>query len=359
MEPREFLSPEERFAAPDDPALQYTGRIDFDDPSAPVFVYPYTSVKLRFTGTELKVILKNRRFYCDNYLGFLLDGEQRAVLLPQEEKTVCLTLAECLPEGGHELFLFKRMDICHIFTLYGFVLDRGARVSAPEAKPERKIEVFGDSVSAGELSEAVEYVGNYDPPHNGEYSNSYFSYAAAAARRLGAQLHDVSQGGIALLHGTGFYFEPDYIGMEEVWDKLVYHPELDWVKKWDFSRYTPHVVIVAIGQNDAHPVNYMQEDCKSKRSENWRRHYEAFLRSLRRTYPKALIVAATTIMCHHPSWDDSIGAVCERIGDPKIVSFLYSRNGSGTPGHVRVSEAEEMAEELCGFLQSFGDEIWR
>jgi hypothetical protein len=352
------MSADERFVAPDDPSLQYMGRIDFDDPSAPAFVYPYTSVKIRFTGTRLKVVLKNKNLYWDNYLGFVIDGIQHRIQVPEHNKTLCLTLAENLENTEHELFFFKRMDACHILTFYGFILDKDAQISAPEGKPARRIEVFGDSVSAGEVAEAVAYTGKVDPVHSGEYSNSWFSYAAMTARKLHAQLHDIAQGGIALLHGTGWYSEPDYIGMEETWDKIEYNPEFGAIKKWDFNRYVPHVVIVALGQNDSQPVDYMNENYNSPKSKNWRRHYEAFLCTLRRTYPNALIIAATTIVQHDKNWDDSIDEACRRIGDPRIVHFRYSRNGAGTPGHIRISEAEEMSGELSAFIESFGESVW-
>ena len=76
------------------------------------------------------------------------------------------------------------------------------------------MEVFGDSVSCGEVSEALEYVGKPDPEHDGEYSNSWYSYAWMTARMLNAQIHDIAQGGIALLDGQGWFHEPDQIGME-------------------------------------------------------------------------------------------------------------------------------------------------
>ena len=38
--------------------------------------------------------------------------------------------------------------------------------------------------------------------------------------------------------------------------------------------------------------------------------------------------------------------------------FCYRRNGSGTPGHIRISEAEEMAKELSDFILNLGEEIW-
>ena len=46
------------------------------------------------------------------------------------------TIAENLESGRHELLLFKRMDSCHIFTLYGFELEDGAEIFLPEPKPE-------------------------------------------------------------------------------------------------------------------------------------------------------------------------------------------------------------------------------
>lgn len=48
---------------PDNAALQYSGRIDFDCPAEPVFVYAASYVKLIFTGTFVKVKISNRRNY--------------------------------------------------------------------------------------------------------------------------------------------------------------------------------------------------------------------------------------------------------------------------------------------------------
>ncbi len=48
--------------------LQYSGRIDFSEPKAPVFVFPCTSVHMRFTGATLKAHVKNFHAYWDNYM---------------------------------------------------------------------------------------------------------------------------------------------------------------------------------------------------------------------------------------------------------------------------------------------------
>lgn len=340
----------EKWISADHDALQYMGRIDFDDPKAPVWINPCTCVRVRFTGSFVKAVVTNQRGCWDNYLGSLIDGVQRKHLLQPQGKQEIL-LAENLGEGDHELLLFKRMDSCHQIVFHALTVEDTASVSAPDPLPQRRIEVYGDSVSAGEVSEAVDYCGQVDPPHNGEYSNSYYSYSWFTARMLNAQLHDVAQGGIALLDGTGYFRWPEYLGMEYMYDKMEYHTDINPPKKWDFSRYVPHVVIVAIGQNDNHPDDYMSDDYNHPKAQHWRARYRGFITRLREIYPNAHIILSTTILNHHENWDKSIHQVWQELGDPRIHHFLYSKNGCGTHGHIRTPEAEQMGRELSAFIE--------
>lgn len=336
---------------PDNNKLQYSGRIDFSNPKAPVFVFPCTCVGMRFTGNKLKVYVKNHKSYWDNYLGCILDGNQTALLLPDEKDAALEIPVKDIGEEQHEVLLFKRQDSCHEVSFCGFEIDDCGKILEMKQKPVRKIEVYGDSVSAGEVSEAVEYTGKEDPNHNGEYSNSWYSYAWMTARKLNAQIHDIAQGGIALMDKTGWFCAPDFIGMESVWDKVHYNPELGKATQWDFTEYTPHVVIVAIGQNDSNPEDYMKENYNCEKAVMWRKQYKAFLEKIRGQYPKAHIVCCTTLLNHDESWDRSIEQVCEEIDDENITHYMFKRNGNATPGHLRISEAEEMAEELTFYIE--------
>lgn len=171
---------------PDNPLLQYSGRIDWSKREAPVLVYPCSCIKMKFTGTRVAAVVENHKAYFSNFLGCFIDGEQKCVRMADGGRET-ITLAEGLENCEHELMLFKRMDSCHIFTFYGFEVENDARLGEVEAKPARRIEVYGDSVSAGEVSEAVDYVGHPDPEHDGEFSNSYYSYTWMTARRLGGR----------------------------------------------------------------------------------------------------------------------------------------------------------------------------
>jgi len=314
---------------------------------------------MRFTGNMLKLHVRNRQAYWDNYLGCILDGKQTALLLPQDGPAVLEVPVEQKEKKEHEVLIFKRQDSCHEVCFLGVEIEDGAELLDAPPKPERNIEVYGDSVSAGEVSEAVDDTGREDPEHNGEYSNSWYSYAWITARKLNAQIHDIAQGGIALMDQTGWFCEPDYIGMETVWDKVRYNPQFGKPLEWDFKSYTPQVVIVAIGQNDSHPQDYMKEDFSGERAETWRKHYRAFLSGLRQKYPDAHIVCCTTLLYHDQSWDRSIGQVVRGMKDEKITQYLFRRNGEGTPGHLRIPEAEEMAQELTDYISHLKIEGWK
>lgn len=63
---------------PDHEKLQYSGRIDWTDRKAPVFVFPCTFVRMCFTGEVLKIYVKNKKAYWENYLGCILDGSRQS-----------------------------------------------------------------------------------------------------------------------------------------------------------------------------------------------------------------------------------------------------------------------------------------
>lgn len=339
---------------PDNSKLLYSGRIDWSSQKEPVFVYPCTSVKIKFTGNTLKICVKNKSAYWNNYLGCIVDGEHSSILLPANGTASFDIVVKPSKNNEHTAMFFKRQDSCHEMTLLWFEIAYGGEILPLPPNPLRKIEVYGDSVSAGEVSEAVKYIGKEDPVHNGEYSNSWYSYAWIMARRLNAQIHDIAQGGIALLDNTGWFNGPCYTGMETIWDKIRYNTALGGVSEWDFSKYTPHVVIVAFGQNDSNPEDYMKEDYNGEKADRWRRHYRDFLLELRGKYNEAYIICCTTLLKHDVSWDNSIDYVVNGINDSRISHYIFKRNGCGTPGHLRIQEAGEMAAELCHYIESLG-----
>ena len=337
--------------------LRYSGRIDMDNPEKPEFIFPSSSLQFCFWGKSAKILIRNNRNYWSNSVGAIVDGIQKKWDLKEDGITEIELLNE-QTDGKHEILLFKRMDSCHEFILEGLVLSDGASLLELPPLPNRKIEVYGDSVSAGEVSEAVDYTGKKDPEHDGEYSNSWYSYSWMTARKLNAQIHNISQGGIPLLNGTGWVEPPIYPGMEYMWDKVHYYPGQSKVTQWDFSKYIPDLVIIAVGQNDKQPEDFMKENPDGEKAVRWKRKYKKFILNIREKYPKAVIILATTILNHDASWDEAIEQVCREIADDRVLHFLYSRNGCGTPGHIRIPEAEEMSDELVEYIENLEIDVW-
>ena len=353
------MLPNGEFFHADNDAFTYMGRMHHDATDrTSTFIYAGSMMKTRFTSKSISVSVSNLHFYGENHIGYLIDGIQGKVILENHSDIVEYKIADNLSDGEHELILFKRMDATHYFTFHGLILDDNAEVRAIEnnSATQKRLECFGDSVSAGAVCEAIYYEGHIDPEdNNGQYDNSWFSYSMSLARKLDAHIHNNAQGGIALLDNTGFFNSPNTVGLVSTYDKLHYSPNVE-ITDWDFSLYTPHVVIMAIGQNDSHPNNECLKDDSYR--QNWMTEYKKILSRLRTQYPKATFVLITTVLYHDKVWDETLDEIRNEMNDERILRFRFRRNGSGTPGHPRITEQEEMASELCAFLESLPQSTW-
>ena len=338
-----------RFIKADSDCFQYMGRIDFDDPKRPVLIFPASTVETVFTGTSVGMIIKNIDMQEHCYFGAIIDGVQQAVTLKNSGEDELYVLAEGLEDKEHTLVLFKRMAAAYYAEFAGIVVDEGASLRNPERKYDYKLEVYGDSVSAGEVTEALFYEGQCDPPHHSQYDNSHFGYPAILSRKLNAELHNIAQGGIALLDGTGYFCSDNLTGMLSCYDKLEYSPYKP-TKQWDFTKYTPDCVIIAIGQNDSAPDPEAIKRPDYRRM--WKDKYIEMLSVLMEKYPKAEFVLILTALRHDKTWDAAIDEIATEVNSPRVRHFLFTRNGDVTNGHPRATEQTEMAEEFYVYLKS-------
>lgn len=338
-----------KFIPADSGCFQFVGRIDFDDPKRPVLVWPYSYIDTVFTGTSVGMVIKNIKLQEHTYMGAQVDGRMVTIDLGDEWDDTLYMLAEDLPEGEHTLRIYKRMAAANYVEFAGIVLDEGAQAHDPEHEYSYKLEVYGDSVTAGEVTEALGYEGICDPAHHSQYDNSHFSYAAMLARKLNAEVHIMGQGGIALLDGTGYFCSDQLTGMESCFDKMQYSPYRP-TKEWDFKRFTPDAVIIAIGQNDANPEPERIKDPEYRRM--WKDKYMHMVNVLRVKYPEAKFILTLTVLNHDRTWDDALREIVSEFRSPKITYFEFSRGGRATHGHPRATEQEEMAGELYWYFRS-------
>lgn len=336
------------FFKADNNAFSYMGRIDFADKLAPVLIYAGSNIRCKFTGTFLNVTIDNISMSEYTSFGAVIDGIQYKTELKNENGAVSYKIAENLPEGEHTLIIFKRQAAAHYFKFIGIETD--GEVMPENKKYDLKLEFYGDSVSAGEVTEAVYYDEHQDPEnHKGVYDNSYFSYTWILARKLNAEFYNNSQGGLALFDKTGYFYDKDLTGLETTYNKLSYVPYAAMgLTEWDFSRYTPDIVVFAIGQNDASPDPKAIFD--KEYAEKWKAKYKEIVLELKERYGNVKFLLVTTVLMHDPRWDEVLDEIKEELGD-FVYRYRYRRNGAATPGHPRITEQTEMGLELEQFIK--------
>lgn len=337
--------------------INYYGRIDMKEDGA-YFYYAASYAEVKFKGTEITAVVNNSTAWGTICLGYVIDGRMGKVPMPKynDGKDVSYQLANSLePDTEHTLIIYKRHAANHSFALRSITTD--GEFLAPPEKPYLKLEFYGDSVTAGEVTEAEDFVGRSDPAsHDSIYDNSWHSYAWQTARRLNAQIYNIAQGGIAVFDDTGYFHAPKMIGMESVYDKMCYFPEGGELTQWDFSRYVPDVVVFALGQNDPHNGLTDQNDIDiydPATRKHWKEGYKKIVKSVHSNYTdNTKYVFLTTVLMHDAEWDKAIDEIVNELKAEGMDAhhILFKRNGAATPGHPRRSEHTEMAEELSEFI---------
>ncbi len=219
--------------------FQYTGRIDFSDANAPFLSWPASSIKARFSGSSLAVILDDQKGA--NFFNVIIDGNSDYPFVidcdPGEQTYVVST---SLDNSPHSVEIFKRTEGQEGGTVFkGIVLDAEASLLQAPARPTRRIEFFGDSVTSGMGNEAADNASDYLASEK----NNYLAYGSFVARNLNAEHHSISQSSIGIMISW-----IDFI-MPEFYNQLSAVGNND--TEWDFSLWVPDVVVINLMQNDS------------------------------------------------------------------------------------------------------------
>jgi len=325
-----------------DPHIRYSGRIARRDTAAELS-WSANSIKINFTGTEVSATLKDER--SDNNYNVIVDGKVVSILHPEMAKRDYV-LASGLPAGKHTLELFKRTEWAMGKTwFYQFKLNNGGKILATPLAQKHKIEYFGDSITCGYADEDTTGQDRGTSP----YENGYISYAALTARHYNAEFYNTSKSGIGI---TISWFP---LVMPEMYDRL---DATDPKSKWDFSKYTPELVIINLFQNDSWLVNmHDNEQFKAKfgtippAADFIINAYQGFVKSVRAKYPKAQILCILGSMDATKTgslWPGYIDKAIAALNDKKIYThFIPYKN---TNGHPSAKEQQAMADDLIAYI---------
>ncbi|MDR3697755.1 SGNH/GDSL hydrolase family protein [Mucilaginibacter sp.] len=326
-----------KFFAADDPHIQYVGRMDVSNPQVPRFWAPGVYITAKFKGAKCVMLINDEAAGTNhNYLEIVIDGNNpyRVKLTGKINE---LSVPDGLSAGEHTLLICK--DTESNTGYIDFLGLKCEKLLPLPAKPKRKIEYFGDSITSGtgmDQSEVPCGKGQWHDQHN-----AYMSYGARTSRNLDAQWQLTAQAGIGLVHSC---CDMNMV-MPRIFDKVYFRGD---TIAWNFDKYIPDVVTICLGQNDG-PKQDSAYFCSA---------YINFIKAIRKHYPKADIVCLTS-----PMGDESLRGVIQRYltaiagnlnasGDKKVYKYFFSRQyHNGCDGHPDMEEHKLIAGELTAYIK--------
>jgi lysophospholipase L1-like esterase len=289
----------------------------------------------RFSGRTLHVRLKDPGY---NELQVVLDGAPTSVIATSATKEDYEVTAPS--DGTHDLILSKRTEARTGEVLFlGFEPRVALSPAAPA--PNRRIELIGDSITAGYGDEGTPATcsGN-----RVALENEYLSYGAIAARSVGADHVTIAWAGKTTEEMATLYERT-----------LPSRP----TSRWEFTGWRPDAVVINLGTNDFNRGDPGQV--------TFMRPYLALVAHVRALYPGALIVCALGPMLtdSYPAGGHTltrarqyINAVVDKVreaGDQRV-TFLEVpsqdfANGLGCDYHPSLKTHRLMGEQLAAALR--------
>lgn len=263
----------------DHPNLVFMGRIEDSNPKRRWMHWAGSEVRVRFSGTSLALLGSAG----SNGFGgatptdvHVVINEDHAAAFPvriashNASGSVVIPIVSGLPDGVHTARIFKAGETSEQVRVDGFRVDAGRGLLRSEPLPARRLELFGDSVTGG-----------------GNARLNYFGYAFQLGREIDADVHVISKGGTGV---AASFAGQDLLG--NYWNRLSFPNTTNASTglPWDFSRWTPDGVVIAIGHNDQFNGG----------SANFATRYAEFLGKLRTQYGTNLPVLATNTIISNP-----------------------------------------------------------
>lgn len=320
-----------------DKALRFSGRWSDTDPAGPKAAWPGSQVTIRFNGSAVNARLKGKNG--DRWQA-VIDGKPGTVITLNTEPTLFGLTAD-LPAGDHTLSLTKITEAnCGTAQFLGFQINGKP---LPPVAPERRIEIIGDSISAGYGVEGKSQNEKFSPTTE----NNLLTYGSVTARKFGADF--------TCLAWSGKKLWPDNT-LPELYDRAL---PADPKSTWDFSKMKADVVLINLATNDFGPGNPEEE--------GWVKAYIALLERVRQHHPDAVIYGAVGPMITDP-YSKSKNALTtarryiqtaleerKKAGDGKVRFIEFAtqgKNGFGSDWHPNIKQNQIMADTFVKAIEA-------
>ena len=269
-----------------DPNLRFVGRWDKSNSSVYTSNWGGAYVSTKFTGKNITVKLASPANF-----DYFIDGVWQPYWTWGGNTSVTLSAPS---SGTHTLQIASRWEDRKL-PIVALQPDAGERTLPPDPRP--LVEFIGDSITAG----------------LGTSTGAMNDYAWLTAEKLGADHTQIAVSGITLVNGFHHPNGP-WPGMENLYFKT--RSAIDCANQdcadnplWNFSTYTPKLIVINLGTNDAF-LGVAPDTVQTK--------YMSFLAAVRAKNPNAEIAVLGTFGGYY--LNETRAAVNARVsaGDTKV-----------------------------------------
>ncbi len=268
----------------------------------------------------------------------VVDGEVRDKLVTMAGQHT-YEVVSGLDDGEHIVEVYRRSEASFGTTNLWSVEAIGGELLDPPPRPERFIEIFGDSITCGYGNEGEDTSCSFSI----DTENHYMTYGAILARGFEAELSTVAWSGKGVVSNYGGDMGTT---LPEMVDRVL--PAAP-SSSWDYSLLgEADLVIINLGTNDFSTDN-------DPTPEDFEAGYLSLLETLRARYPGAFILCTLGPLLTGSDLATAAGAIEGAIAqmDDDEIAYHAMQTGNPSPGcdwHPSITTHEAMAAELSAVV---------
>lgn len=296
----------------------------------------------RFWGNECTVFTSLASWQSSAYLQYEVNGEYQKRIKIENKINEAFTI-KAKAKGLHTVTIYKTTEAHSGPIFINKISGQNIQIVQPQKIP--LIEFIGNSITCGAAADASVVAcgkGEYHDRHN-----AYFAYGPRVARALHADFLLSSVSGIGMYRN----WNSDTPTMPQVYERT---DLLNYNRSWDFSKFTPKIISIALGTND-----FSNGDGKTPRqpfnSNEFINQYISFVKKIKSKCPQAKIILLGSPMVDGEKkvvFQNCLNAVKRSIDAafpkdfPVTVFYPKAMNPRGCDGHPSVEDHQIIAEEL-------------
>lgn len=333
--------------------IRWMGRTYYSNLKKMNMVYHTASgFEVKFIGTKVTT-----RVFATNYASetnrpfvtVVLDNDfenQKRIALTTEYTD--LVLVDNITDNEiHTVTLYKssesqdsKIGIEEITTTGEFIADTDVK--------QYKIEFIGDSGSCGFGNLSVPYGSDYST----EISDGLHSFASLTGIALDADFQIFAASGWGVK--ASVYTNPNTVNVFDAYKNYDFNSQ-GATMKYDFSRFTPDLVVINLGTNDYSYIKAAETEptLYNKRLQDYKDQYKALVNFVHGIYPQAHIIMLHGLMNEGKVIADATNEMYAelKLTIPNLSTIEINGDGRGASNHPSAASHEAISKALVEHIK--------